>query len=328
LTASARTLGLRVSLALLVLVVFAPSAHAGVTQTLGFGSAVESFDRHASFDSLRYGSLLRGYTENGLIIDQAGGCYCSGFHYNSTFEPTKISAADGQKLVALEFGAQLQSEIPYSSILYWEAHDDGALVGSGLFFAPSHSVVGFFDPAGFDDLQITGYTRLSEAQRVAAGGFAGTTAHGGIEIDNLFAEVAVDADGDGRLGRFDNCPNAPNPDQADADLDGEGDACDRFPNGGSDLDQCLDDLDALRRDPRLSDSDGDGEEDASDLCPETEAASEVDESGCSLDQFCSAIDASGWRGRMVCARADWRNDDPPHRWASDCRVVHGVCVAR
>jgi hypothetical protein len=37
-----------------------------------------------------------------------------------------------------------------------------------------------------------------------------------------------DADGDGIPDASDNCPQAPNPNQADADLDGIGDACDNF----------------------------------------------------------------------------------------------------
>lgn len=297
---------------------------------MGFGSAVESADRHAGFDSLKEGSRLRGYTENGLIVDQVGPCdACWGYHYDASFEPTTISAADGQELVALEFTAHSGSSVIWQSFLYWEAHDDGAIVDSGVFIAPAHGIVGFFDPAGFDDLQIMGYFTLAQAQAVAAVGFAHAgPMFRGIEIDNLLAEVALDTDGDGRLGRFDNCPDVPNPEQADADLDGEGDACDEFPNGGSALDQCLDDLEALSRDPRLADSDGDGEGDASDLCPGTAASSEVDEAGCSRLQFCAAIDPGSARGRRTCELADWRNDEPLRRSKGDCRVVRGVCIAR
>jgi hypothetical protein len=321
---------LRGSLALLTFVLIAPSAQAGVTQTLGFGSAVESADRHANFDSLKEGSLLRGYTENGLIIDQVGPCdACWGYHYDGSREPTTISAADGQKLVALEFWAHSGSQAIWQSFFYWEAHGDGAIVGAGVFVAPAHSIVGFFDPEGFDDLQIMGYFTLAQAQAVAAVGFANASPmFRGMDIDNLVAEVAVDGDGDRRLGRFDNCPDVANPSQADADLDGVGDACDEFPNGGSALDQCLDELDALLRDPRLVDSDADGEADASDLCPATPAAAAVDEAGCSVHQFCGAIDPGSFLGRRTCALADWRNDEPLRSSRGDCRVVRGVCVAR
>ena len=39
-----------------------------------------------------------------------------------------------------------------------------------------------------------------------------------------------DDDGDGIENRADNCPNTPNQDQADADADNAGDACDRQPD--------------------------------------------------------------------------------------------------
>jgi PKD repeat protein len=51
-----------------------------------------------------------------------------------------------------------------------------------------------------------------------------------IEEDPTYIEYAAqdptDTDGDGVPDVRDNCPTTPNPDQADADLDGKGDACD------------------------------------------------------------------------------------------------------
>ena len=44
-----------------------------------------------------------------------------------------------------------------------------------------------------------------------------------------------DTDGDGHLDPSDNCPQVPNPDQADTDGDGFGDVCDGFPYGSQDL---------------------------------------------------------------------------------------------
>jgi hypothetical protein len=67
-------------------------------------------------------------------------------------------------------------------------------------------------------------------QTVAAGGAGGAitfTCQGGSGPPTGF-----DADGDGILDAADNCPANSNPDQADDDADGLGNACDSTPNGG------------------------------------------------------------------------------------------------
>lgn len=46
------------------------------------------------------------------------------------------------------------------------------------------------------------------------------------EAVQLIIEITPDMDGDGVPDSIDNCPQTPNPDQADYDLDGTGDACD------------------------------------------------------------------------------------------------------
>jgi hypothetical protein len=67
------------------------------------------------------------------------------------------------------------------------------------------------------------------------------------------------------------------------------------------------------------DGDGDGEPDVSDQCPGTPAGGPVDDSGCSIDQFCDGIDVSTRFGRRLCRRADWRNDEPIGR-PRDCAI--------
>ena len=77
-------------------------------------------------------------------------------------------------------------------------------------------------------------------------------------------DACGDSDGDGVVDADDNCPAAPNPDQADGDLDGVGDACDR----------CPDDLD-----PDRADRDGDAIGDACDNCPAAPNADQADLDG-------------------------------------------------
>ncbi len=67
----------------------------------------------------------------------------------------------------------------------------------------------------------------------------------------------ADSDQDGIPDIEDNCPNVPNPDQADADMNGVGDACEPG-----------------------NDDDGDGVPNDIDECPDTDPGVEVDEVGC------------------------------------------------
>jgi hypothetical protein len=82
---------------------------------------------------------------------------------------------------------------------------------------------------------------------------------GDCEVTATF--VLSDQDNDGVPDISDNCPVLANPDQADWDGDGQGDACDE-------------------------DDDGDTVADADDQCPETALGSVVDGTGCSIAQLC------------------------------------------
>ena len=77
----------------------------------------------------------------------------------------------------------------------------------------------------------------------------------------------VDTDSDGVADATDNCPNTANADQADADTDGVGDACEA---------------------PVVVDTDSDGVADATDNCPNAANADQVDTDSDSVGDVCDA----------------------------------------
>jgi ELWxxDGT repeat protein len=90
--------------------------------------------------------------------------------------------------------------------------------------------------------------------------FAAQTAAAGYELWALPKNALFDADGDGIEDASDNCPASPNPDQADRDDDGTGDACDE-------------------------DGDGDGVADEGDLCVDSPLGERVNDEGCTAEQW-------------------------------------------
>jgi Ca2+-binding RTX toxin-like protein len=81
----------------------------------------------------------------------------------------------------------------------------------------------------------------------------------------LAAAPEGDSDGDGVVDGSDNCPTTANPDQADADMNGEGDACD------------------------TPDADGDEIPDASDNCPSVYNPDQADADGNGIGDECASM---------------------------------------
>jgi hypothetical protein len=104
----------------------------------------------------------------------------------------------------------------------------------------------------------------------------------------------ADADGDGRGDACDNCPNASNANQADTDHDGVGDACDNCPNA-SNANQADADRDGIGNvcdncpstsNPDQADPDRDGMGSACDNCPNASNANQADADGDGRGDVC------------------------------------------
>ena len=96
----------------------------------------------------------------------------------------------------------------------------------------------------------------------------------------------LDYDNDGISHYYDNCPRVANPDQADSDQDGVGDACESA-SGGFFGDP--DDDGSTGSVSETIDSDGDGVPDESDNCPNTNNPYQFDADGDGVGEACALV---------------------------------------
>lgn len=207
----------------------------------------------------------------------------------------------------------------------WPLEATACVVGTVPQFTP-YAIWEFYvrvtDHAGnsrtyFPDVTVV---RLSDGTQTEEP--VGLCSLGPCEVINRPVLPLPDSDNDGAPDYADNCPDDPNADQADDDLDLIGNVCDSFPNDrDNEKAQCFDDLAACEAVPAFVDSDGDGEDDSTDACPGTPGGwrgRPVDGNGCSQLQFCWAIDMSTKIGARICRQSDWRNDEPLSKNPHDC----------
>jgi hypothetical protein len=163
-------------------IALAPALVADTTQTFGSGSAVIRIDRSAVFDALsQNGTPISDYTEGDLFVGVDGDSRgdFDPFHGADGVRPTfeypdggspgwvTIHATDAKLLYAVEFMYGNGWTTGYSSFpwgndlayLEWQTWRGGQLVSSGTFAGPDQivamgTIIGFQDPAGFDDLLV------------------------------------------------------------------------------------------------------------------------------------------------------------------------------
>jgi hypothetical protein len=121
------------------------------------------------------------------------------------------------------------------------------------------------DGSPADSGQDSSQTKRHDDAVDSAGGDAGVAQSSGEGQGNANERTLLssDADGDYIPDAFDNCPNVQNPDQADSDGDGVGDAC-----------------------PVYSDFDGDGVPDKEDNCPNVATSNFADRDGDGIGDAC------------------------------------------
>lgn len=176
---------------LTVILLTAATAFGATVQTLGTGSAVSVVDRMARFDSLNSGNTqeLGNYSEVGLYITTGNQSWGADPPLAAKLDPfhgatapdrgffcvawdnpewTSIRTTNMAVMHAVEFvygngwtTGDIYGQYPWgnnTALLVWQTWRNGTLVSSGRAgetgMLPVGTVVGFYDPAGFDELTL------------------------------------------------------------------------------------------------------------------------------------------------------------------------------
>ncbi len=155
-----------------------------------------------------------------------------------------------------------------------------------------------------------------------------------LDVDeaNLVTDpLNPDSDADTVLDGADNCPLTLNTDQLDTDADGQGDACDPFPNdpaNDADGDGIGGDIDnSPLFNPDQADTDHDGVGDVSDNCPNVANSDQLDADGNGVGDACVIISGAVYSGRgTVTYSLDPLGEPVVHRnalFAPDAPPING-----
>jgi hypothetical protein len=237
------------------------------------------------------------------------------------------------------------------TVIRWDDRDRDGQVSDGDVLGYRATLTGGGDLFFFDEpragARLVAGTVTTTRGTISTGNNAGDTAvrvdtpgipddPAAVEFD---VEVVAAVENQGRLWRLTDLrnvrtddPNTPAPQDATVTPI----VCSVSESCAGELKKCqsgLSDCQAARKalqeqlDTVLADPDGDAVPAVLDRCADTPKGLAVDDRGCSLAQFCGAIDARGPRGRALCRAADWRGDEPLG-FPLDCRPLGARCVAR